>query len=402
MIARKNLALLACLLANLTTLAGCQSLTEMEPQWPWQRNQEPEAVAAPTQMIVVWTDAVYTTPGKPPTRGFGGRIYFYNDRHITVPVDGELIVYAYDDHEIDSPQVADRKYVFKSEHLKSYYGESELGSSYNIWIPWDAYGGQQREISLVPIFTDAGTGRIVKANPSLNILPGRRELNEKEKRGFFVNNRADAIKQSAQGRPNGSVNDVQQVNFESTSTERSIPTTTIHLPRSMTQRLQGQYLQRQIEAQQEKTATDSNGGSPTTFRSTRTNPSPLTPQGNTQANASAARAAWVDQEAQRKLRQMQDMMAAMPNNARWGNPAPNEQAPGNQPRARQIGPQSHDTPLGQTGFVGANPNHSISATARPWARQDARSAHFERPRFPAPTLPGSRPGFERSPIQRSQ
>ncbi len=36
-------------------------------------------------------------PGKPVTRGFGGRIYFYNDRSQAVPVDGELVVYGFDD-----------------------------------------------------------------------------------------------------------------------------------------------------------------------------------------------------------------------------------------------------------------------------------------------------------------
>ena len=59
----------------------------------------------------MWSDAVYTQPGLPPTRGFGGRLYFYDAHDQPVKVEGQLVVYAYD----DSP-----------EGTPSFYGASTL------------------------------------------------------------------------------------------------------------------------------------------------------------------------------------------------------------------------------------------------------------------------------------
>src|SRR4029079_19515091 len=47
----------------------------------------------------------------------------------------------------------------------------EMGASYSVWVPWDAIGQPQADISLVPIFTSS-SGALVMGQPSRNMLPG--------------------------------------------------------------------------------------------------------------------------------------------------------------------------------------------------------------------------------------
>ena len=65
----------------------------------------------PARMIAIWSDAIYTEAGKPPIRGFGGRLYFYNRDNNAIPVDGQLVVYGYDDSIEGSPARAARSPV---------------------------------------------------------------------------------------------------------------------------------------------------------------------------------------------------------------------------------------------------------------------------------------------------
>jgi hypothetical protein len=125
-------------------------------------------------MVAIWTPDILTLPGKPPTRGFGGRLYFFSEKSQAVPVEGQLIVYAYDDSSARShPNEPDRKYAFTPEQFKQHFGESDIGASYSVWIPWDAVGGDQKSISLVPVFT-ASTGQIMIGEQALNVLPGKK------------------------------------------------------------------------------------------------------------------------------------------------------------------------------------------------------------------------------------
>ena len=124
-------------------------------------------------MIAIWSPDVLAQPGSPPTRGFGGRLYFYNEKNQAVPVEGQLVVYGYDDElakeRNDTPQ---RKFAFTPEQFTKHYSESDLGASYSVWLPWDAAGGDQQNVSLVPVFTST-SGKIVMGQQAINLLPGR-------------------------------------------------------------------------------------------------------------------------------------------------------------------------------------------------------------------------------------
>jgi hypothetical protein len=126
----------------------------------------------PARMAVLWSPAMYNEAGKPATRGFGGRVYFYDAKNKPIAVEGQLVVYAYnnDKPNVDS-RVPDRKFAFTPEQFTQHYSPTEMGASYSIWVPWDAVGQAQADISLVPIFTSS-SGALVMGQPSRNMLPG--------------------------------------------------------------------------------------------------------------------------------------------------------------------------------------------------------------------------------------
>src|SRR5688572_5247728 len=72
------LAICAC------AAAGCKSFHFEKPKslWPLDVETQPQT---PARMAVIWSDTVLYLPNQPPTRGFGGRIYFYDERHDAIP-----------------------------------------------------------------------------------------------------------------------------------------------------------------------------------------------------------------------------------------------------------------------------------------------------------------------------
>lgn len=127
----------------------------------------------PETLAVIWTDSVYTAPGAQPTRGFGGRFFFYDVKGEAVRVDGELTVYGFDDStEGAQSKVPQKKFVYPADQLQSHCGMSDLGISYNFWIPWDGVGGERKAISLLPILKTTD-GRTIRGEQTLNVLPGR-------------------------------------------------------------------------------------------------------------------------------------------------------------------------------------------------------------------------------------
>jgi len=152
---------------------------------PLRWKNEKREYGIPDTIVAVWTYAVAHTPGQPPTRGFGGRIMFYQDgREKPIKVDGTLVVYAFEEtgnHE--QKVIADRRYVFSPEELQRSYSQSRLGHSYSIWLPWDEAGSPQRTVSLIVCFT-ARQGSTVVSQQSKVSLPGPRNPIDKSEEAF--------------------------------------------------------------------------------------------------------------------------------------------------------------------------------------------------------------------------
>jgi len=153
--------------------AGCQTMPDGTKSWGFGGPKVEESkYPAPVKMAAIWAPAVLNQPGQVPTRGFGGRVYFYDGANNPVAVEGQLVGYAYDDTVPGTAgKTPERKFVFTPEQFTQHYSPTQLGAAYSVWVPWDAAGQPQMEISLVPVFTAAG-GQLVMGQPSHCLLPG--------------------------------------------------------------------------------------------------------------------------------------------------------------------------------------------------------------------------------------
>lgn len=127
----------------------------------------------------VWEPAVSNEGGKS-MRGFGGRIYFYDQGQTQpVKVDGTVVVYAFDEEGRDPSNTKPNEgYVFDAKTLNSrgVYKKSALGHSYNLWVPWDSEGpdGKAKKVSLIVRYIPK-KGSSVVSSQATAYLPGKRE-----------------------------------------------------------------------------------------------------------------------------------------------------------------------------------------------------------------------------------
>jgi hypothetical protein len=168
----------------LAGLAGCQTsgkgwedsniLAALKKPIPWSKDRDDvHRQGNPTRMHVNWIDTVLYHQGQKPQRGFGGRLYFYEDgSDKPLLVEGQLVVYAFDETNRDAlDHTPTRRYVFPAEQISLRMSESELGPSYNFWLPWDEVGGYQTEVSLICRFEPLA-GPVVTSEQTRHLLPG--------------------------------------------------------------------------------------------------------------------------------------------------------------------------------------------------------------------------------------
>ncbi len=171
-----HLLLAALLCSTVISAAGCTSSGPKGPSsWsmPWsKKDKPPKPYPNPVKMAVTWTPDTLVQSGRTPTRGFGGRLFFYDEKTRAVPVEGDLTVHAIAENP-DGSMGEVKRYHFTAEQFTQHFSQSDLGASYSVWIPWDAVGGEQMRISLIPSFR-AKEGRLVQGEQALVGLPGRR------------------------------------------------------------------------------------------------------------------------------------------------------------------------------------------------------------------------------------
>jgi hypothetical protein len=250
----KSLPRAFCLLLAATlaaTLTGCSSwkVTQdinREATWLWQSYHP----GKPSSLTVVWTDVVAYPPGDVPTRGFGARIFFNDDKsEDPMKVKGTLSVYAYDETNRDPKNVKpDRKYVFTSEQFTKHYVKSKMGPAYDVFIPWDDAGGPDKQISLIARF-EPEKGDIVVSDQVKQLLHGTStEMVVQQKTAKTpLSQLASAAGQAQRGTASSAVanmQDPQSSGVRSTSLEQavvdgqdmskpSMKTTTIPLPNQL-------------------------------------------------------------------------------------------------------------------------------------------------------------------------
>lgn len=175
---RKRFALLVALLA--TCPVGCASLSNksgasLADKMPWSnKDAKPKPYPNPVKMAVTWTPDTLVQTGRTPTRGFGGRIYFYDGSAHAVPVEGTLVIHGYEEG-VDPTKTPPKRFEFTPEQFTRHYSQSDLGASYSLWVPWDAVGGDMTKISLVATFkSTAEETTPIQSVPATVILPGRK------------------------------------------------------------------------------------------------------------------------------------------------------------------------------------------------------------------------------------
>ncbi|MGI9465883.1 MAG: hypothetical protein ACR2OA_02035 [Rubripirellula sp.] len=135
-----------------------------------KKDKLPEPYPNPVKLAVTWTPDTIIQTGRTPTRGFGGRVFFYDDKSKSVPVEGTLVVHGFDD-SLENEASGAKRYEFTPEQFTRHFSQGDLGASYSIWIPWDAIGGEKKRISLVTSFKST-SGKPIQGIPATLMLPG--------------------------------------------------------------------------------------------------------------------------------------------------------------------------------------------------------------------------------------
>jgi len=224
--------LLGCLaFAFAISLVGCETVMidsngnkrkKKDASWFSFKKKEYQTLQSVT---VTWSHDILTLPGKPPTRGFGGRFYFYNEKTQAIPVEGDLVVYGFDDtHKQKSSEdlnQSTKRFRFTAEQLTTHFTEGELGASYSVWIPWDEAYGPAKKIMLIPTFI-AKDGKMVRGTAASLNLPGS---GEDPKEGV--------IEQTSAAIPTATPNQMIDLRrSQATNHESGLRTTTIQVPTS--------------------------------------------------------------------------------------------------------------------------------------------------------------------------
>ena len=147
---------------------GCTSSWVARPAWPWPHHQGAEVA----KIVPIWSDTVLYQSHQPGIRGFGARVYFYDEEgRAPITADGAMTVYAFDGQQAPGQGSPLKKFVFPAEHLARYHSRSKLGHSYSLWLPWDEIGGPPLNVSLVARF-ESKDGQVVISEPARKLLPG--------------------------------------------------------------------------------------------------------------------------------------------------------------------------------------------------------------------------------------
>jgi hypothetical protein len=222
---------LIALIWMLTCVAGCQSLNGGKK---WFGKEEEVNYGTPNKVVAIWTNAVHNQSGYKPTRGLGGRLYFYDAHHKPVQVNGSLTVFVYDDTDPAKreSQESTRKLTFNPEQVATLYTPSDFGPSYSVWVPWDEVGGERRHLSVIPVFTDQ-QGQMLAGDQAQHVLPGVIPDEIAIAKEDSVST-ADYVAQQK------SSNGIQQASAAADVKQVTVKSSTIKLPASMQERIRRQ------------------------------------------------------------------------------------------------------------------------------------------------------------------
>jgi hypothetical protein len=132
----------------LTHTFGCAALTV-----PITKRHEvikEDALHPVIEIIGIWQPAEGQGLDNAPCRGFGGQILFFAaNSQSPVQVNGEVTIYVFDDQGSHEDQVKPlNQFHFTNEQWNCLYRESNLGPSYQIFVPYTNKGAHYANCSL--------------------------------------------------------------------------------------------------------------------------------------------------------------------------------------------------------------------------------------------------------------
>jgi hypothetical protein len=152
-------------------LTGCSGTSWTKPDISVLKPSGP-----PAKAVAVWEPAVKHETDQEPQRGFGGRVYFYDqESKKPIKIKGNVVVYAFDEETRQPDDNAPtRSYLFDKSDVKKLYSKSKLGPSYNFWVPWDSEGpdGNAKKVSLIVRYIPE-VGSSVVSSQAVVYLPGK-------------------------------------------------------------------------------------------------------------------------------------------------------------------------------------------------------------------------------------
>ena len=181
---RWNIFLTSLTLLNVILLSGCQTISEGKKSPVHNSSAKNEIkqtsssgrktkTGRPDSIVAIWKDATYTVANQQPTRGFGGRIYFYDRDQNPILVDGDLIIYGFRNEKYEQKADPEKKFVFSREELPSHMSLASAGPSYSVWLPWDHINGDQKDVSIVAVLRSID-GKICQSEVIQAVLPGKK------------------------------------------------------------------------------------------------------------------------------------------------------------------------------------------------------------------------------------
>lgn len=140
----------------------------------WGAESEEPRKGVPERVVATWVDTVRQQAGAKPERGFGGRVYFYDRGADPILVNGRLVVYAFDETgRAATDHKPTRRYVFPADRLARHMSETEIGTSYSVWLPWGGTEGPTTNVSLIARFEPTDGGGLIVSDQTRQRLPGR-------------------------------------------------------------------------------------------------------------------------------------------------------------------------------------------------------------------------------------
>lgn len=149
----QSAVMIGLLLSASLSLAGCAGL-EL-PKFGKHAIQRTSAKNPATEILCLWQSAEGRNPNGLPARGFGGQVFFFTGKGATpAAAVGDVRIYLFSNEGTAAEQARPvHQYDFSSEAWEAHLQQTQLGPSYQVFIPYPKPVKYQTQCSLRVRFT---------------------------------------------------------------------------------------------------------------------------------------------------------------------------------------------------------------------------------------------------------